>query len=53
VARPPRLRRPLALVAYLALVVWDVIVASFQVARIILFMPPDRIRSAFITVPLT
>ena len=49
----PRLRRPLGLVAYLALVVWDVIVSSFQVARIILFMPPDQIRSAFIPVPTT
>ena len=31
---------------------WDVIVANFQVARIVLFMPRDRIRSAWITVPL-
>jgi multicomponent K+:H+ antiporter subunit E len=29
-----------------------VIVANFQVARIVLFMPRDRIRSAWITVPL-
>jgi multicomponent K+:H+ antiporter subunit E len=49
----PRLRRPLGLVAYLAIVVWDVIVSSFQVARIILLMPPDRIRSAFVAVPTT
>lgn len=48
----PRVRRPLALAAYLLLVVRDVIVASFQVARIILFLPADRIRSAWITVPL-
>ncbi|WP_333817167.1 Na+/H+ antiporter subunit E [Tabrizicola sp.] len=48
----PRVRRPLALVGYLLLVVRDVIVASFQVARIILFLPAERIRSAWITVPL-
>lgn len=48
----PQVRRPLALVGYILLVVRDVIVASFQVARIILFLPADRIRSAWITVPL-
>jgi multicomponent K+:H+ antiporter subunit E len=48
----PRIRHPLALVAYGFLVLWDVIVANFQVARIILFLPADRIRSAWITVPL-
>jgi multicomponent K+:H+ antiporter subunit E len=29
-----------------------VIIANFQVARIMLFLPADRIRSAWITVPL-
>lgn len=48
----PRLRSPLRLVAYVGLVLWDVVVANFQVARIILFMPPDRIRTAWITVPV-
>lgn len=48
----PRIRRPFALAAYAALVLWDVIVANFQVARIVLFLPRDRIRSAWITVPL-
>lgn len=46
-------KAPLALAAYTALVVWDVIVANFQVARIILFMPARQIRSAWITVPTT
>lgn len=40
------------LLSYVGLVVWDVIVANFQVARIILFMPQDQIRSAWITVPI-
>jgi multicomponent K+:H+ antiporter subunit E len=48
----PRLRHPLALISYLALVVWDVILANIQVARIVLFMPSDQIRSAWIAVPL-
>ena len=48
----PTIRRPFALVAYLLLVVRDVIVANFQVARIILFLPADRIQSAWISVPL-
>jgi multicomponent K+:H+ antiporter subunit E len=46
------IRRPLGLAAYSVLVLWDVIVANFQVAWIVLFMPRDRIRSAWVTVPL-
>lgn len=48
----PRIARPLALIPYMALVLWDVIVANIQVAKIVLFMPSDQIRSAFITVPI-
>ena len=48
----PRLSRPLALIPYILLVLWDVILANIQVARIILFMPPDQIKSAWITVPV-
>lgn len=48
----PRIRRPVALAGYAVLVLWDVILANFHVARIILFLPADRIRSAWITVPL-
>ncbi len=48
----PTIRRPLSLVAYGLIVLWDVIVANFHVARIILFMPADRIRSAWVSVPL-
>jgi multicomponent K+:H+ antiporter subunit E len=47
-----RIKHPLALASYAALVLWDVIVANFQVARIVLFMPRDRIRSAWVTIPL-
>lgn len=48
----PRLRSIPALLAYAALVVWDVILANIQVARIVLFMPRDRIQSRFIRVPV-
>ena len=48
----PRLRRPFALIPYVALVIWDVIIANIQVARIILFMPFDQIKSAWISVPV-
>jgi multicomponent K+:H+ antiporter subunit E len=48
----PRIRRPFGLLAYAALVLWDVIIANFQVAWIILFMPAARIRSAWVVVPL-
>jgi multicomponent K+:H+ antiporter subunit E len=48
----PRVKRPFGLAAYAILVLWDVIVANFQVARIVLFMPRAKIQSAWITVPL-
>jgi len=48
----PRLARPFALIPYAAIVLYDVVLSSFQVAWIILFMPRDQIRSAFIAVPV-
>lgn len=48
----PRLVRPMALLGYIGIVVYDVIVSSITVAKIILFMPPAQIKSAFITVPI-
>jgi multicomponent K+:H+ antiporter subunit E len=48
----PRVHHPLRLAAYAILVLWDVIVANFQVARIVLFMPRDKIRSNWVTIPL-
>lgn len=47
-----QIRHPFRLVSYVALVLWDVIVANIQVARIILFMPADQIRSAWISIPI-
>ncbi|WP_374374262.1 Na+/H+ antiporter subunit E [Tabrizicola sp.] len=48
----PKVRHPFGLIGYLLVVIHDVIVASFQVARIILFLPAGQIRSAWIAVPL-
>ncbi|MEN9410876.1 MAG: hypothetical protein RL216_2850 [Pseudomonadota bacterium] len=48
----PRVNSLPALLAYIALVVWDVILANIQVAKIILFLPRDRIQSRFIRVPV-
>jgi len=47
----PRLRRPLLLARFLALVLADILVANVQVARLVLG-PMQRLRPAFIEVPL-
>lgn len=49
---PPKLRRPLKLIEYLSVVAWDIVVANMQVARLILLVPNDRLRSRYVTVPL-
>ncbi|MES2432217.1 MAG: Na+/H+ antiporter subunit E [Pseudomonadota bacterium] len=48
----PQIRHPWRLVSYIALVIYDVIIANIQVARIILFMPAAQIKSAWITIPV-
>ena len=47
-----RIAAPFGLVAYALLVLWDILVANVQVARIILFMPRDQITSAWIAIPI-
>lgn len=46
------LRRPLNLVPYVAIVVWDIIKANIAVARIVLFMPKSALRPCWLPVPL-
>lgn len=46
----PRLRKPAKLAGYVLLVLWDIVVANFQVARIILFMPNAQIQSRWIAI---
>ncbi len=44
--------RPFSLIGYVLLVVWDILVSSLTVARIILFYRDKDIRSAWIAVPI-
>lgn len=39
-------------IAYVGLVLWDIIVANFQVAAIILFKPNHALRPAWLAIPL-
>ncbi len=48
----PRLRHPGRIAAFLALVLWDIIVANFSVAWLILFRRNADLQSRFITVPI-
>jgi multicomponent K+:H+ antiporter subunit E len=48
----PKVARPLKIVEYFLIVLWDIVVANVQVAAIILFKREKDIRSAWITVPL-
>jgi len=48
----PRVRHPFKVVGYVSLVLWDIVVANVQIALIILFKPTDKLKSAWITVPL-
>lgn len=48
----PRLRHPLLVLRYIGIVLHDIVVANFQVARLVLFRPNDALRSAYVTVPL-
>lgn len=48
----PRLRHPLKIMAYVGIVVWDVIMANVIVARLILFRRNADLQSRFITVPI-
>lgn len=41
-----------AILGFGAVVLWDIVVANFVVARLVLFMPNKRMQSAWITVPL-
>jgi multicomponent K+:H+ antiporter subunit E len=48
----PRIRRPLSVMAYMAIVLKDIVVSNIQVAYWVLFRRGDSLRSRFITVPL-
>lgn len=48
----PRLRIGWPLLSYLGVVLWDVVVANFEVAWVILTRPSARLRSSWLVVPL-
>ncbi|MCU0816069.1 MAG: Na+/H+ antiporter subunit E [Cypionkella sp.] len=48
----PKVRNIPAFAAYVLLVLWDIIIANIQVAKIILFYRSDQIKSAWIPVPI-
>lgn len=48
----PRLGSPLSAIAFVCILVWDIVVANLTVAWIILFRPASKMRSQWIVVPL-
>lgn len=48
----PKFVRPLKLVKYILIVLWDIILANIDVAKIILFKPAKDVHSKWIVVPL-
>jgi multicomponent K+:H+ antiporter subunit E len=48
----PRLKNPIAIVAYLGIVIKDIAVSSIDVAKLVLFSRGGDLQSQFITVPL-
>jgi multicomponent K+:H+ antiporter subunit E len=48
----PRLKKPLSIIAYLAIVIRDIVVSNIEVAQLVLFRKGSNLRSQFITIPL-
>ena len=48
----PRFAKPLKIIEYIFIVIWDIIVANITVAKIVLFMPNSKLHPAWVTVPL-
>ncbi|HMO06776.1 MAG TPA: Na+/H+ antiporter subunit E [Paracoccaceae bacterium] len=48
----PHLRSIPAMAEYVLIVLWDIVVSNFIVARIVLFMPNSQLRPAWIAVPI-
>lgn len=48
----PDIRKPFKVAEYMLVVLWDIVVANFHVAAIILFKRNKDIKSAWISVPL-
>ncbi len=48
----PKIARPLKIIEYGLIVIWDIVVANVQVAMVIFFKPNDQIRSHWIVIPI-
>ena len=48
----PEIRFGWPMAEYLAVVIWDIVVANFQVAKVILFRRNDRLRARWLVIPL-
>lgn len=48
----PNIRNPLMVVEYTFVVLWDIVIANFEVAALILFKPSDKLQSKWVCVPL-
>lgn len=48
----PLVKSPLTIIEYAAVVLWDIVIANFEVAYLILFRRGEDLRSQFVTVPL-
>ena len=48
----PRIRRPLKIAEYAVIVLWDIVMASINVAYVVLFKTNRQIRPHFIAIPL-
>ena len=48
----PVVKSPLTILTYALIVLWDIFVANFQVAYLILFRRGDDLHSHFVTIPL-
>lgn len=48
----PRVRSPLKALAFVVIVIWDVLVANVYVAYLILFRRSDQLRSRWVSVPI-
>lgn len=48
----PIIRKPLNIISFICILIFDVIVANIQVAYLILFRPSSKLRTRWITVPL-
>lgn len=48
----PRIKSPAKAISFFFLVLWDIVVANFSVAKIVLFVPNAQLQPAWLAIPL-